>query len=481
MTWLQRALIVTGLVLLSLALARAPLTLCAALVFGSLAALWLTLHPTWGLYVLALSVPFGSLRTFDLGGARVGPSELVLALMLAAWLMRGLAHRSLRLTGSPLAFALALWLGAAGLALLPAMELKPALVELAKWAEVLALLLFVSTALNARSARWLVVALLVGGLLQASLGIYQFLRQVGPPGFILLGRYMRAYGTFWQPNPFGGYMGLLLPLGYGMALTAWRKHPDCDSPSYRWRMGLGLLGLISSAFMGAALLMSWSRGALLGAACGLALVTLALGRRQWFVMLAGLPLLLLLAPELTGLLPGGFAQRLVDSFTYVGQDLTLIEVTDESFAVIERAAHWQAAWRMFSAQPWLGVGLGQYPVRYAEVAAPRWQDPLGHAHNYYLHVLAETGLVGLVAYGGAQLAALRQAWRSLRDAQGWRRGVMLGTLGMLGHLAGHSLVDNLYVQGMYLTVAMLLGMVVALRHPSPAPAMPEARHPQALR
>ncbi|MFH1085472.1 MAG: hypothetical protein V1772_06895, partial [Chloroflexota bacterium] len=43
--------------------------------------------------------------------------------------------------------------------------------------------------------------------------------------------------------------------------------------------------------------------------------------------------------------------------------------------------------------------------------------------------------------------------------RGWERALALGALGMLGHLLAHNLVDNLYVHGMYLLVALVLGLV----------------------
>ena len=73
-----------------------------------------------------------------------------------------------------------------------------------------------ATLVDRRWRLWLALGLLTGGALQGLLGIYQFLFGVGPEGFLLFGRYMRAHGTFLQPNPYGGYLGLLLPLAYGV-------------------------------------------------------------------------------------------------------------------------------------------------------------------------------------------------------------------------------------------------------------------------
>jgi O-antigen ligase len=128
--------------------------------------------------------------------------------------------------------------------------------------------------------------------------------------------------------------------------------------------------------------------------------------------------------------------------------------------VIERIAHWVAALRMWEMQPWLGVGPGNYAVVYASVALPRWDDPLGHAHNIYLNVLAETGIVGLLAFGFMWLAlggwVVRQA---LRPRDPFAHALAVGVAGVLAHLAAHSVFDNLFVQGMVVHLAFWLAVV----------------------
>jgi O-antigen ligase len=177
------------------------------------------------------------------------------------------------------------------------------------------------------------------------------------------------------------------------------------------------------------------------------------------------------------LVPGDYLSRLDDTTAYLGKDLALVEIDDANFAVIERLAHWQAAWRMFSRSPWTGVGVGQYATVYPTVALARWQDPLGHAHNYYLHLLAESGLLGLAAYLWLMVAALLAAWKRARKAEGWPRTLALGALGMLGHVLIHSLVDNLYVQDLYLLVAIILGMLLVHDRPRSATGLPDSSQP----
>jgi putative inorganic carbon (HCO3(-)) transporter len=140
-------------------------------------------------------------------------------------------------------------------------------------------------------------------------------------------------------------------------------------------------------------------------------------------------------------------------------DVRGVPLTDENYAVVERLAHWQAALTMLEDRPLLGVGIGNYVPVYPAYAVPGWKDPLGHAHNYYLHVAAETGLLGLVAYLVLWVVFFYHGWNTVWRLNGAEQAVALGILGVLGAFAVHSVFDNLYVHGMNMHLAILLGLL----------------------
>ncbi|MBC7236988.1 MAG: O-antigen ligase family protein [Chloroflexi bacterium] len=473
--WVTYALQIAVVSMLGVVLASAPLTPVALVVGAVFYGLLVLRWPTLSLYPLALAIPFGALREISLGPATAGISEILLWSALGAWFLCLLANRRLLATfragWSPIAWALLFYTGSLTLSLLPATQMGPALKELAKWIELLLVYLWVRSSLNEARRLQVAAAFLLAGLLQGLLGIYQFLYQVGPPGFILLGRYMRAHGTFLQPNPYAGYLGLLLPLAYGTVVVGggevWRSFKSGAWLRPPWAVLYWALALASAIAMLAGLLMSWSRGALVGLMAGAGLVGLALARWSRWAVGGAMLILLMLVPLLLAVVPAVALARFTDVLAYMGQDLSKIEVTDENFAVLERAAHWQAAWRMFALQPWIGVGTGQYAVVYPQVALPRWQDPLGHAHNIYLHTLAEGGLIGLGAYLLVAIVGLRSTWRAADRGTSLARGLALGALGMWGHLLAHHLFDNLFVHELYLLVGVLLALA---DRQSPKPA-----------
>lgn len=448
-------LIAVALLGVALLVALVPPAASTTLLAAGGLALAVLIRPWLGLPLLAVTAPLAALRPLPLGGLPLDGADLMLALMLAAWLAQGVAQRRIVLPHPLLLWPMLALLAALSLSLLGAQSYREGLPELLKWTQVLALYLAVAAQLPRRRAGWLVAALLVAGAAQALLGLYQFLTQTGPDAFILLGRFMRAYGAFGQPNPYAGYLGLVAPLSISLALWAWSGR---NRAGVSLRLVLPALALLISA----GLLVSWSRGGWLAFVAAVAVVVVAHTRRAAPLVLA-LAALVVLVLGGVDLLPPSVAGRLADLREYVGLvDIARSEVTDANFSVIERIAHWQAALGMWRDHLWLGVGTGNYAVAYAAYNLPRWYEPLGHAHNVYLNFAAEAGLLGLLAYLWLWLASLWQAVRTAALDDRFAAAVGAGVLGALVHASVHNLFDNLWVQHIYLTLALLLGLLFVL-------------------
>lgn len=80
--------------------------------------------------------------------------------------------------------------------------------------------------------------------------------------------------------------------------------------------------------------------------------------------------------------------------------LDTIDDFDKYQSNTERILIWQSAWNMFKDHPILGVGLGQYTENYQQkYISPQAKEPqLSHAHNNFLQMLAENGIVGFAGF-----------------------------------------------------------------------------------
>ena len=468
-----------ALLAMAAAIALLPDTQAGSVVVGLAALFAALIKPQIIVLLIPFAVPFGSLRRFSAGPFEFGLLEILLLAAICFWLLRAIARRRIEIPRFPLLLPLLMFCSALLLSAAVATSLELSAKELVKWLEVAVVLVLVGGLSPPWWAEWMAVSVLLAGATEAAYGAYQFLFRVGPEGFVLFGRFMRAYGHFAQPNPFGGYLGLVAPLALAVALRAASRlfaHSGKDHGVRALSVGtiLDVLSICCFALVAAALFMSWSRGAWLGfaASSGVVLALHARGLRRGA---APLVLLALLALGLLAVqsLPRSVVERISDLLPYAGNvDLTAVQVTDANWAVLERMAHWQAALAMWSDHLWVGVGIGNYPVLYPKYAIGRWLDPLGHAHNYYLNIAAEAGLVGLASYLGFLLSAFSLSLRTigelrrrsiesqkLRIEPGFWWALSVGAMGTLTHLCVHNLFDNLFVHNMTAQMALSLGLV----------------------
>ncbi|MEK4146203.1 O-antigen ligase family protein [Robertmurraya sp. FSL W8-0741] len=110
------------------------------------------------------------------------------------------------------------------------------------------------------------------------------------------------------------------------------------------------------------------------------------------------------------LLPSGVSLNIAkgDPENLEGDDGELLEEEDEiedattSRAVVSRTTLWKTGWFMLRDNPVLGVGMGNYTANYKEYVEKYPELYIGHdsysVHNSYLKVGAETGFIGLAAF-----------------------------------------------------------------------------------
>jgi len=464
------ALVVIG----SLAIAVLPLEMVMGSAIVLAVLIGTVLESGIGLIVTLLVGPWAAwLNTYYPGLLPIDAGQIMFALTLIAWSLGGLARREFTIPKSPLSIPLLIFTGWAAVTMLWAPDLKLGLTEVVKWIEIVLAMWFTIDLARRRGIQWIVVAVVLTMMLQAIIGIYEARwRGSGPLGFRLSEGVYRAYGTFEQPNPFAGFIGLGLPIV--LALTAYyavvllRKRPAAMRPRHFARV---IVCSVIMLLLAAALYLSFSRGAWLGAVSALGVMIAFAPRRLWIgIGLMAIALALLIGLSSGGLLPAAINERLADAGElFQFRDVRGVAINDANYALIERLARWQAALNMLTDQPWTGVGFGNYQAVYEQYRLINWPTPLGHAHNIYLNVAAETGLPGLAAYAFLWAVIFGLTIQTIRQTNGIHRALAVGLLGAWVYLSVHNLVDNLYVNNTHLLIGVLLGLLVALRQPPKPP------------
>ncbi len=150
---------------------------------------------------------------------------------------------------------------------------------------------------------------------------------------------------------------------------------------------------------------------------------------------------------------------------------------------MNRKTYWSAGLKMAAPNPLLGVGLGRYGQVFYELGyRTPWKPRLAmmHAHNSFLHYMAELGLVGVAlqaALWGAVVVCLAPpAWASLRR-NGKRHEFALVAFG----LVFMHLVASMVTHVLWSPAAMLpVTAAVALTLRAATASRPEARAQEAF-
>ncbi len=462
---------------LGFAISVAPL-LPSALVLAPFLAIVLFIEPLVGIGLMLFAAPWGALENVLIGPRLLDSGQMLFFITAAAWMAHGAVRKRIWLVLPRFLLPLTLFVGVGSLSLLRAPSAMTGLIELFKWIEIGAVALIVAdratdlqrkwpaalSAFGTRHGGWRIILFLIlaAAMSQALVGIWQFgMRETGPEHFqILGGRFYRAYGAFEQPNPYGGFMAWMAALAAGAAIGEVIHRLQ----SRRWgALSVAWITFLfgSSILFLLALVFSWSRGAWMSFAAAIAGMALLLPKRRAVGgALFCMAFFAALIVWQSGLLPVAVADRLA-GFT---QDLSFgdvrgVDINDANYAVLERLAHWQAAVDMARNNLWSGVGIGNYEAAYGDYALINWPLALGHAHNYYLNILAETGIIGLAAYLVLWAVIVLQTLLVLQRSAWPERGAALGLMAVWIALSVHHLLDKLYVNNLYLYLGALLGIL----------------------
>ena len=120
------------------------------------------------------------------------------------------------------------------------------------------------------------------------------------------------------------------------------------------------------------------------------------------------------------------------------------ESGDFAYDAATRIVLWNIAWNFFTGSPLFGVGWGNFSALYGPYVAEIPWIPAGvfAAHNIYLQLLAEMGLVGFAAFSSLIFRAVRQSLHQLRFATDtFDRALAFGVLGAILSVLVHGFVD----------------------------------------
>lgn len=238
---------------------------------------------------------------------------------------------------------------------------------------VLSYFVVINTIENEKQFKFILYIFSIAAVITAFYGLYQYMfgdlySQAWLDKEMFEDIKMRVYSTFENPNVYGEYLILAIPIIAGLLWT--------EKGIFKKLFWLGSLGVTMLA-----LALTFSRGCWLGIILAIGLLAIMIDRR--FILL-GIVVLLFL--------PFVLPESIINRFLSIGN------MGDSSTSY--RVYIWMGTLAMLADYWFSGIGLGItsfnmiYPIySYNNISAP-------HSHNLYLQLVVEFGIVGLIVFLG---------------------------------------------------------------------------------
>jgi len=276
----------------------------------------------------------------------------------------------------------------------------------------------VNWAKTPRRVNWLLYGSIILGfsLAAASLIIVNYLEKFSILEGVLAKLKSLSFASTVHPNVMAGTL-ILFMIGI------------CAFLIFRWmairnlyRLGLILLTL----FMSGILILTQSRGAMIGLATGLCLLIVLRFRRGWIpiaiVVVASVVIVSQIGP-----------QRIWNS---------IASETGGAGSLASREETWMRAKLMLQDYPLTGIGMGTY-TEVADTLYPFAHVAIfvSHAHNLYLQIGLDLGLPGLVFWLATWFVLIVMAWQLYRNPEPFPRFLGAAVLGSMAAMGVHGLLD----------------------------------------
>jgi O-antigen ligase len=250
------------------------------------------------------------------------------------------------------------------------------------------------------------------------------------------------FGPFINRNHFAGYMELLLPWPVALMLAR-RKQ--------RWEQ---MFYAFTAAWMGLAVVMSLSRGGMISLIAELIFIgalSMRVGKHTpeinprpnrklggRLVRIGAVAAVMLTIAW--GVLWLG-AERVINRLA-TGQDTEGSAPASVQTFASSRGDLWRDGWAVFRAHPLIGVGLGAFETAYPIYGQDAEQARItAQAHNDYLQMLTDVGVVGGLLVLWFILMTGWAVWRGLRSRDPFLSAVTLACGAGIFGLLVHSLFD----------------------------------------
>ncbi len=218
----------------------------------------------------------------------------------------------------------------------------------------------------------------------------------------------RIFSPFVTPNALGGYLAMILPLALINKNSPWFM-----VPIFLALMLTGSLGAILSLFLGLIIYL-YLKG--------------KLGRKT-ILPLSGLIIAIALI--------------------FIARSITLKQHAAPGFSALMRLDYWRETLRIIGSRPLTGLGIGNFNL-------PQTR----YAHNSYLQIWAEMGILGISAFFGLIFRSLKSGFKKLKFSE--EKNYTIALITAIAIFLMHNLIDFTFFLPEVSTIWwIMLGLIIA--------------------
>jgi len=383
--------------------------------------------------------PFGSVQPWAITVIEV--VALVLGLL---WFFKFLARGKIEFVKTPLNSLIIFWLGFILFQLCATTAYFQATkIEFFKSLSYsIILLVFINNIQRKFQIQKIITTLIVIGFIISFFGIIQELTWNGKMFWLIpLTHRGRAFGPYVNASAFAGYIGMLIPLSIGYLFSLNRKY----SLSFK------LLLILAILFMFTAVFLSLSRGGIVSSLLSLVFMGFLLVRMKSAKIEKQLPFVFVVL-MLIGLAWFG-SGRIVEKFSHLN---------DPSWQA--RLWVWRGTVEIIKDFPLLGTGLGTFVHIFPKYRLPQTKLFFSYAHNDFLELLSEGGVLGFAFISILFFFFLRRTVRLLfsrRDT--WAINLTVGGLSSFLAISIFSFSDfNLHIPANTVLLCVIIGLITTV-------------------
>jgi O-antigen ligase len=160
-----------------------------------------------------------------------------------------------------------------------------------------------------------------------------------------------------------------------------------------------------------------------------------------------------------------FIAAAVGGAIFVGGETSLTRFAESAATqnISSNRTHiWSVTVEMIRSNMPFGVGLGAYPQAYTSFDTLSGSDRVEQAHNDYLQVPADAGIMGLIIGALFLFWFVREGIRNTHESNTFRRGVAVGAFAGCCAILVHSIFDFvLHITAVSVMFLTLMSMLVA--------------------